>query len=116
SANDIFNELDLYESDVLVRKPRKVYLNLEVVIKTNTVNKKDAQEQALNAVASYPSYTMGEVLYPSNIESLMRINVPNVVSVYVVKHNIDGQTFDIGTVALKANEIIDVSNAVISVI
>ena len=116
SANDIFNELDLYESDVLVRKPRKVYLNLEVVIKTNTVNKKDVQDQALNAVASYPSYTMGEVLYPSNIESLMRINVPNVVSVYVVKHNIDGQTFDIGTVALKANEIIDVSNAVINVI
>jgi hypothetical protein len=52
SAKDLFNELDLYESDVLVRKPRTVYLNLEVVVKTNTINKKDVQEQALNAVES----------------------------------------------------------------
>jgi len=116
SAKDLFNELDLYESDVLVRKPRTVYLNLEVVVKTNTINKKDVQEQALNAVESYPSYTMGEVLNPGDIEALMRTNVPNIVAVYIVKHNIEGQTFDIGTVALKTNEIISLSNAVINVI
>jgi hypothetical protein len=59
---------------------------------------------------------MGEVLNPGDIEALMRTNVPNIVAVYIVKHNIEGQTFDIGTVALKTNEIISLSNAVINVI
>ena len=113
SASELFEENDLYDTDFLFRKPKSVMLNLEVAIKVNTVNKSSAQSQAL---ANYPKYTMGEILYPSNIEPLMRTSVPNVVAVYVIKHNIDGQPFEIGTVALDKNQIIDLSNAKIKVI
>ena len=116
SASELFEENDLYDTDFLFRKPKSVMLNLEVAIKVNTVNKSSAQSQALDALANYPKYTMGEILYPSNIEPLMRTSVPNVVAVYVIKHNIDGQPFEIGTVALDKNQIIDLSNAKIKVI
>lgn len=116
SASELFEENDLYDTDFLFRKPKSVMLNLEVAIKVNTVNKSSAQSQALDALANYPKYTMGEILYPSNIEPLMRTSVPNVVAVYVIKHNIDGQPFEIGTVALNKNQIIDLSNAKIKVI
>lgn len=116
SASELFEENDLYDTDFLFRKPKSVMLNLEVAIKVNTVNKSSAQSQALDALANYPKYTMGEILYPSNIEPLMRTSVPNVVAVYVIKHNTDGQPFEIGTVALDKNQIIDLSNAKIKVI
>lgn len=116
SASELFEENDLYDTDFLFRKPKSVMLNLEVAIKVNTVNKSSAQSQALDALANYPKYTMGEILYPSNIEPLMRTSVPNVVAVYVIKHNIDGQPFEIGTVALDKNQIIDLSKAKIKVI
>lgn len=116
SASELFEENDLYDTDFLFRKPKSVMLNLEVAIKVNTVNKSSAQSQALDALANYPKYTMGEILYPSNIEPLMRTSVPNVVAVYVIKHSIDGQPFEIGTVALDKNQIIDLSNAKIKVI
>ena len=109
SSSEMFEENDLYDSDFLFRKPKKIKLNLEVAIKVNTVNKTLAQSQALEALASYPTYKMGEVLYPSNVEQLMRTKVPNIISVYVLKHNVDGQPFDIGTVALEKNQIIDFS-------
>lgn len=114
---DTLSEKDLYESDLLTRQSKTAYLNLEIIIKTNTSNKTDAEEQALTALSGYPSYTMGEVLNPSDIEPLMRISVPNVISVYVIKHNIDGQPFEIGTVALPKHTIIDVTtNAVITIL
>ena len=116
SASELFEENDLYDTDFLFRKPKSVMLNLEVAIKVNTVNKSSAQSQALDALANYPKYNMGEILYPSNIEPLMRTSVPNVVAVYVIKHNIDGQPFEIGTVALDKNQIIDLSKAKIKVI
>lgn len=116
SASNLFEENDLYDTDFLFRKPKSIMLNLEVSIKVNTVNKSSAQNQALDALINYPKYTMGEILYPSSIESLMRTSVPNVVSVYVIKHNIDGQPFEIGTVALEKNQIIDLSNAKVKVI
>lgn len=116
SASELFEENDLYDTDFLFRKPKSVMLNLEVAIKVNTVNKSSAQSQALDALVNYPKYTMGEILYPSNIEPLMRTSVPNVVAVYVIKHNIDGQPFEIGTVALDKNQVIDLSKAKIKVI
>lgn len=116
SSSEMFEEKDLYDTDFLFRKPKSVMLNLEVIIKINTVNKSLAQEQAMDALLKYPKYTMGEVLYPSSIEPLMRTSVPNVVSVYVLKHNIEGQPFEIGTVALAKNQIIDLSEAKIKVI
>lgn len=116
SSSKLFEEHDLYDTDFLFRKPKTIMLNLELLIKVNTVDKSLAQSQANEALAKYPTYKMGEVLYPNNIEPLMKVHVPNVVSVYVLKHNVDNQPFDIGTVALNKNEIIDISNAKIKVI
>lgn len=116
SASEMFEENDLYDSDFLFRKPKVVELNLELVIKINTVNKALAESLALDALRKYPKYNMGEVLYPNNIEPLIRTSVPNVVSVYVIKHNVDTQPFEIGTVALAKNEVISLDRAKIKVI
>lgn len=116
SASGMFEENDLYDSDFLFRKPKSVELNLELVIKINTVNKALAESLALDALYKYPKYTMGEILYPNNIEPLIRTSVPNVVSVYVIKHNVDTQPFEIGTVALAKNEVISLDRAKIKVI
>lgn len=116
NANDLFTEKDLYDSDILIRQPFVVYLNLEVLIKTNTVNKATAQEEALEAIANFPSYTMGEVLYPSDLEDALKKTIPNMIGCYIIKHNIDGQIANISTVSLNANSIINVDNAVVKVL
>lgn len=115
-ATSLFNEKDLYDSDVYVREPFVVDLNLEVLIKTNTIVEADAIAEAKEAIMNFPTYKMGEILYVKDLENSLRKTVPNISNVYVVKYNIDGQEAEVGTVALKNNEVINVSNAVVKVL
>lgn len=116
SAMDNYVETGLYDEDVLFRYPEKVYLQLEVVLKVNTLNLADAKAQAESAIADYPQYVMGEVLSPSTIEALMRDAVPNVSAVHITRHKIEGQPFEIGTVSLPGNRVISVENATLTII
>lgn len=115
-ATQIFTEKDLYDSDICVREPIVVDLNLELVIKTNTIVAADAIEEAREAVANFPTYKMGEVLYVSELENAIRKTVPNISNVYVIQHNVAGQDFKVGTVDLPDNCVISVANAIVRVL
>lgn len=115
-AASLFEEKDLYDTDVYIREPFVVQLNLEVIIKTNTIVTADAIAEAEEAIANFPTYRMGEVLYVSDLENALRKTVPNISKVYVVKHNIAGQDFEVGTVDLPDNCVISVENAVVKVL
>lgn len=115
-ASLLFEDTDLYDSDVYVREPIVVNLNLEVIIKTNTIVVADAIEEAREAIAKYPTYKMGETLYVSDLESTLKKTIPNISDVYVVKHNIDGQDIAVSSVSLPPNCIISIDNAVVRVL
>lgn len=116
SAVSLFNEKDLYDSDVYIREPFVVNLNLNVLIKTNTIVDADAIAEAKEAIAKFPTFKMGEVLYVKDLENAIRKNVPNISDVYVVQYNIDGQDAQVATVDLPDNCIINVDNAVVRVL
>lgn len=115
-ASSLFEEQDLYDSDIYVREPRVIDLNLDVIIKTNTIVSADALDEAREAINKYPKYTMGEVLYVSELESSLRKTIPNISDVYVVRHNIEGQDASVSSVALPPNCIINVDKAVVRIL
>lgn len=110
AAASLFNEKDLYDSDVFIREPFVVNLNLKVLIKTNTIVDADAIAEAREAIAGFPTYKMGEVLYVKDLENAIRRNVPNISDVYIVQYNIDGQEEMVTTVDLPDNCVINVTN------
>ena len=112
----LFDEKDLYDSDVYIREPFIVNLNLNVLIKTNTIVDSDAIAEAKEAIASFPTFKMGEVLYVKDLENAIKRNVPNISDVYVIQYNIDGQDAMVTTVDLPDNCIINVDNAVVRVL
>ena len=115
-AVSLFDEKDLYDSDVYIREPFIVNLNLNVLIKTNTIVDSDAIAEAKEAIASFPTFKMGEVLYVKDLENAIKRNVPNISDVYVIQYNIDGQDAMVTTVDLPDNCIINVDNAVVRVL
>ena len=116
SAVGLFNEKDLYDSDVYLREPLIVNLNLKVVIKTNTIVDADAIAEAKEAISKFPTFEMGEVLYVKDLENAIRRQVPNISDVYILQHNIDGQEDMVTTVDLPDNCIINVDNAIVKVL